>query len=275
MDEVDTSVNWKKVILAGVLVLAVTVASVCFYTFTTPIPLTSESTAGESGGSAASSGAAFTATANTETAIRSNLIGGGKAASDDSGVYMISDNATLVKMDLDFSNATELYTPTVTGYINLQGDYVYFTDGDSKLLRIKKDGSETKATTILTDKCYYVVVTDNKIYYQNDTDSESLHCADLDGSNDTQLVNDHVYNINVVGDKIYYTTESAVCVYDTETNKSDTLAESKAYSLIYMDGYVYGVTSAYTIFRINVETKSAETILQQAATRLALSDQAL
>ena len=87
---------------------------------------------------------------------------------------------------------------------------------------MNKDGSNKQI--LVADKCFYIHPVNDKIYYQNDSQNESLAVYDINTKKSEILVNRHVYAMNIHDQMIYYLTSDAVYSYHL-TDKKDTLLE--------------------------------------------------
>lgn len=142
----------------------------------------------------------------------------------------------LIKIKVNGSSKTILKHANIVS-IAIKDNYIYYTLGDQTMRRIKTDGNGDEFVTyyawqfnIVGDKIYFsnfdniqvkdsqgvrllyvaygrereMTVLDNKIYYVNRTDGESIYRMNLDGSMITRIGGTKTDGINKYNDYIYY-----------------------------------------------------------------------
>lgn len=126
-------------------------------------------------------------------------------------------------------------------YINVIGDWVYYSNGaeKGKLYRIHTNG--TARTKLNDDDSDFVSIVDGWIYYQNMSDNCSLYKIRMDGSDRTKLNDSESYNMNVVGDWIYYNQGDLGNLYKIRTDGTECTELSKNFSacLCVSDNWIY------------------------------------
>lgn len=117
---------------------------------------------------------------------------------------------------------------------------------------------------------------DNNLYYQNDSDNESLYVYDILNKTSTKLLDEHIYNMNFNGDIIYLTGKRSIISYNMTTKATDTIYNEQVYGSVYKDGYLYFTTPKMTIGRVNVQTKESQIILNDIGySMFVMSDEAI
>lgn len=173
-----------------------------------------------------------------------NLMNEGRVATDGAKLYYSEpiDGDSLYSADMDGKNKVKLYQGKVR-YINVVGDYVYFSDlsRSYNIFRVKKDGTEAAAIVdtmatelnIVGDRMFYINWTDNCkiysskidgtepkainaamsmnlnlcgawIYYVNQDDESTVHRVRIDGTNDGRINDVNSLFLNGCGEWVYY-----------------------------------------------------------------------
>ena len=203
----------------------------------------------------------------------SNLANDGYVAANDQYIFMSNADNQLVKLDKDM-NVVKKYDVKYATYLNLVGEKLYYTDKDHHICVL--DTKTEKSDTLQDVSAFYMTYHDNKLYYQNDGDNESLYVYDISSKTSTKLLDEHIYNMNFNGDIIYLTGKSSIISYNMTTKATDTIYDQQVYGSVYKDGYLYFSTPKMTIGRVNVETKESETIMDDIGYSVfVMSDEAL
>lgn len=203
----------------------------------------------------------------------SNLANDGYVATNDQYIFMSNADNKLVKLDKDM-NVVKTYDVKYATYLNLVGEKLYYTDKDHHICVL--DTKTEKSDTLQDVSAFYMTYHDNKLYYQNDGDNESLYVYDISSKTSTKLLDEHIYNMNFNGDIIYLTGKSSIISYNITTKATDTIYDQQVYGSVYKDGYLYFSTPKMAIGRVNVETKESETIMDDIGYSVfVMSDEAL
>ncbi len=125
------------------------------------------------------------------------------------GVYLAA-NGKLYVFDENLSSKEEVLDINLTDFSEDNDNY-YFVDENNNYVRINKD---TKEQNVLLKNVFYVHKIENKIYYQDDSDGETIHCFNLDDNSNIKINNEISYNLIVDSEKerIYYTNQDDVLV---------------------------------------------------------------
>ncbi|WP_295287871.1 DUF5050 domain-containing protein [uncultured Catenibacterium sp.] len=203
----------------------------------------------------------------------SNLANDGYVAANDQYIFMSNADNQLVKLDKDM-NVVKTYDVKYATYLNLVGEKLYYTDKDHHICVL--DTKTEKTETLQDVSAFYMTYHDNKLYYQNDGDNESLYVYDISSKTSTKLLDEHIYNMNFNGDIIYLTGKSSIISYNMTTKATETIYDQQVYGSVYKDGYLYFSTPKMAIGRVNVETKESETIMDDIGYSVfVMSDEAL
>ena len=125
------------------------------------------------------------------------------------GVYLVA-NGKLYVFDENLSSKEEVLDINLTDFSEDNDNY-YFVDENNNYVRINKD---TKEQNVLLKNVFYVHKIENMIYYQDDSDGETIHCFNLDDNSNIKINNEISYNLIVDSEKerIYYTNQDDVLV---------------------------------------------------------------
>ena len=101
-------------------------------------------------------------------------------------VYIVM-NQELIVYDKQLNNREHVYDFNLTDFKD-DGKYYYYLDENNDYHRVDK---ESKSEDVLLTNVYYVQNLGEKIYYQKDSDNESIYCLDL-STNEDKKINDEV-----------------------------------------------------------------------------------
>lgn len=142
------------------------------------------------------------------------------------GEIMVIEN--IDKKAIDFKEGkVVLKGSDVTGDLYVNSDYVYYSDNSDDYYRYN---FESKESEMILDNAFYLNVIDDNIYYQNDTDNESIHVYDLNTGDDKAINSEKSYCLLIDTEKsliYYYTTNE-----DKAALKAISLDGAVAYTLV-------------------------------------------
>lgn len=205
-----------------------------------------------------------------EVSMRGNLNQGGNIAFYKDKIYMNSDEGQLVCMDNQLQNQQVIVDGSAE-YINIVNDVIYYTNESNQLCSVNIDGKDQK--TILNKKVFYVVVKDNKVYYQFDTDQERIYVYDLKTNKDERLNERHSYNLNVIDDKIYYTSSDGIYCIGVDGQNDQKLVDGKSSYMVYNNQKLYYGTSDLNICVYDIQKKKVEIINQEEGQFMNMNEQ--
>lgn len=118
----------------------------------------------------------------------------GDKSNIDGGVY---------KMDVSGENMNKI-SDARGSYINIDGDWIYFSNikDDLCIYKMKTDGTELQK--INDEHAEFVNVSDGWIYYSAAESNLNLYRIKIDGTDKEKLNNDKSLNICIIGDRIVY-----------------------------------------------------------------------
>lgn len=182
---------WKKPIL-WIVLLALLTCSVFIeqYIVSHPIQISHRQTT-------------VTLTGNMSCAnVYANNQSGGYTIKDQNHLYCVY-NGQLYKAPLDKVQNMEKIINSCQGYLSIEDHYLYYCD---EYYDYYCYDLESKEKTKILENIYYPVVVDHKLYYQLDSDNESLHCLDLQTKEDKKYNDSTTYHITIdeKHQKIYY-----------------------------------------------------------------------
>lgn len=156
------------------------------------------------------------------------------------GVYLVA-NGKLYVFDENLSSKEEVLDINLTDFSE-DNDYYYFVDENNNYVRTNKD---TKEQSVLLKNVFYVHKIENMIYYQDDSDGETIHCFNLDDNSNVKINNEVSYNLIVDSEKgrIYYTNQDDVLV-SLALDGSDRKEMATNINMYTYDGeYLYCITN--------------------------------
>lgn len=156
------------------------------------------------------------------------------------GVYLAA-NDKLYVFDENLSSKEEVLDINLTDFSE-DNDYYYFVDENNNYVRINKD---TEEQSVLLKNVFYVHKIENMIYYQDDSDGETIHCFNLDDNSNVKINNEVSYNLIVDSEKgrIYYTNQDDVLV-SLALDGSDRKEMATNTNMYTYDGeYLYCITN--------------------------------
>ena len=156
------------------------------------------------------------------------------------GVYLVA-NGKLYVFDENLSSKEEVLDINLTDFSE-DNDYYYFADENNNYVRTNKD---TKEQSVLLKNVFYVHKIENMIYYQDDSDGETIHCFNLDDNSNVKINNEVSYNLIVDSEKgrIYYTNQDDVLV-SLALDGSDRKEMATNTNMYTYDGeYLYCITN--------------------------------
>lgn len=156
------------------------------------------------------------------------------------GVYLVA-NGKLYVFDENLSSKEEVLDINLTDFSE-DNDYYYFVDENNNYVRTNKD---TEEQSVLLKNVFYVHKIENMIYYQDDSDGETIHCFNLDDNSNVKINNDVSYNLIVDSEKgrIYYTNQDDVLV-SLALDGSDRKEMATNTNMYTYDGeYLYCITN--------------------------------
>lgn len=125
-------------------------------------------------------------------------------------------------------NNKVVYKGKLTNHYSIYHQYLYFLQDDYTIIKISLD--TFKKEKLDTPLCDYFYIKNNHLYLHNIQD-DKLYC-------DNQILfNEQIENSDIYKDKLYYTQNDGLFMYDFTYKKSTLLTKEKVYSLkISIDG---------------------------------------
>ena len=137
-------------------------------------------------------------------------------------VYIVM-NQELIAYDKQLNNREHVYDFALTDFKD-DGKYYYYLDENNDYYRVDK---ESKSEDVLLTNVYYVQNLGEKIYYQKDSDNESIYCLDLSTNEDKKIIfvtsHNHRYK-EAFGPNVYG--------FVSKNNLEDELVESVSKMLV-------------------------------------------
>lgn len=196
----------------------------------------------------------------SDVSLIGNLNQGGHVVLYKDKVYITNDQEQLVCMNKQLKDQKVLVDDKAE-YINIVDDIIYYTDAQNQLCSIGIDGKNQKV--VVKKKAFYVVVKGQKIYYQSDTDGESIFVYDLKTNKNTQLNKRQSYNLNVVDDKIYYTSTDGIYSIGIDGKGDEKLLSGKSYMMSYYENKLYFSTDDLEMKSYDLKSQKAENVIDE------------
>ncbi|TVP90001.1 DUF5050 domain-containing protein [Alkalibacterium sp.] len=181
---------------------------------------------------------------------------------EDFTIYM-HDDRTLVKTDNDLNFQETITFPQTSfgfGHLNLAGDWLYFTNGET-LQRMKMDGSSQET---LFDHGYvtHVHLTENGLYFLNSADRFTVHRMDFNGANLERVVNvENAYDLSVYEDVMYVSHRDGIDRYSLDGEHIEQLTAAKAWSITRQEDYYYFKGEDQRLYRLSENSPGQEEVV--------------
>ncbi len=195
--------------------------------------------------------------ANTRGTSNSNGRDFGSVAAQGDWIYYVGDNFRLYKVRSDGSEK-QLLTSTAVTYINVVGEWVYFSNlyDNYRLYKIKLNGTEE--TKVSSDSCFTFYVIDDWVYYRTDFTASYIYKMRIDGTQKTKLVLDQCVYMNIEGAWLYYAAADTYSIYRVSIHGGEKYLVNPnfiGYSLVVEDGVAYCLPTQISsnLLRVNID----------------------
>lgn len=159
---------------------------------------------------------------------------------NDNGVYIVANNS-LYLYDHTLASKQEFLDISLTNFSETKNNYYYLDESNNYYEVNKKD----KTQKLLLNNVFYVHNLGDMIYYQNDSDGETIHCFNLNDDSDYKINNEPSYNLIIDQDKkmIFYTTndQSLISIGMDGSDRKQLAQGIKTYT--YDGEFLYGITN--------------------------------
>jgi RNA polymerase subunit RPABC4/transcription elongation factor Spt4 len=253
-EEKKSKVNFKPIIIGLIIIALLTAGSYAYINSQSKQKITSNET-----NSKEETKTPSVDSENSYVAYTGNINLEGKLYMDGDTIYMVNEKGYLVSVDKEFQNDKVLLEETVS-YISVYDQSIYFADSNNYLCKVDKDGQNKEI--LIKKAVYYVMLKNDNIYYQLDSDQESLYVYSIKDKKSTKLNDSRTYCPNISDDKIYYTSTDGIYCMDLDGKNDSRIIEGKVYNLIYDNNMLYYVDSSGTLYSYNLTDKSVNSILQ-------------
>lgn len=174
---------------------------------------------------------------------------------DDFKLYRYNANGSVKKVSED-----------VVYYINVVGDWVYYTNvqEEGKLYRIRPDGTER--TLLCKDDCVWTNALDGWLYFNGD--NANLCKVSFDGKTYQKLTEDKVTWVNVADDGYAYVILSRenerICKFKLDGSGKTVLSEDMTRFLNYSEGWLYYINKSdgNNIYKIKTDGSGRQKLSQ-------------
>jgi putative cell wall-binding protein len=172
-----------------------------------------------------------------------------------------SNDATVIKLSDD-----------IPSNINIEEDWIYYTDQLYSLWRIKIDGSLHEKMTGSSTLIFSVILNNGQIYYiGNDVNSYQvrdcrIYRMDLNGHNKVQLTNNEVLSFNMDSKYIIYSTLKGINRMNFDSTGETKLASYPTYKITVTGDYVYFKPSDFDsaqVYRVKMDGSNLQAVQEQ------------
>ena len=112
------------------------------------------------------------------------------------------------------------------------------------------------------DEVLEVIATDNQVFYINQSDSNSLHVYNIEGNQDSKIIDDKVVQFAIYGNRIIYLNrDNELFRYSLETNDNSKIAQNV--QRFFLSGSIIAQTEK-SIVEIKIDGKKYEKIIDDA-----------
>lgn len=177
------------------------------------------------------------------------------------GDYLYIANAdNLYQVSLDLKEKKKIASHC-EGYLSLVDNKLYYCGDNYDYYCYDIDQGESEK---ILRNIYYPSVVDQKIYYQDDSDHESIHIYDLTTNEDTKINDEASYGLTVdqENQKIYYFNKNKeFCAIGFDGNHAETIYdEDSCYAFVGDKDYLY-VACKNNILKIDKKTYQSDVII--------------
>ncbi|MEG0365903.1 MAG: DUF5050 domain-containing protein, partial [Coprobacillus sp.] len=142
-------------------------------------------------------------------------------------------------------------------------DIIYYTNAQDQLCSITTEGKDQKV--ILNQSVFYLNVKGDKAYYQLDEgqgEGEYICVYDLKTNKQTKLNDRASYNLNILDDKIYYTSSDGIYSMGLDGKGEEKLVSGKVTNaIVQSDKIYYGQPDKGTISYYDIKDKKIEDVI--------------
>ncbi|GAA0726888.1 hypothetical protein GCM10008905_23840 [Clostridium malenominatum] len=122
-----------------------------------------------------------------------------------------SDGQKIYKIRKDGTGRRIVCTDQAS-YVAVSGEYIYYSyhsgTGVGNIKKVNRNANKSVGTAITSDEAEYLVVDKDVIYYVNKYQGNTIYSVHTDGTYRSKISKDSAKFITLVGDKIYYVTDS-------------------------------------------------------------------
>ena len=192
------------------------------------------------------------------TAVIGNINQEGHVGMHKDTLYIVNNKGQLMSMNRQIGNQKVIINDVVS-YVNIVGETIYYTNKDHHICSSDLNGQNQKV--ILDKEAYYMTVKDQKIYYQLDKDNESIYVYDLSTHQNQKLNKRRSYNLNIIGEKIYYTSEDGIYSIGIDGKGDEKLVGGNPTQLIYQNEKLYFTAESAQVQCFDLKTKQITNVV--------------
>lgn len=208
-----------------------------------------------------------------DSSLVANLNQNGYVAFNGEKLFVCDNQKKVIVMDKNLENQ-EVFLDEEVNYLQIAGNTLYYTDSQHRMCSIDIDGKNQK--NILDKEVYYPVVKQDKIYYQLNEDNESIYVYDFSTKKETKLNSRASYELNVVNDKIYYSSKDGIYQIGVDGKGDEKLVSGAVFNLVYQDNKLYYTSQDDVNIKVfDLETKKEDTLIQEKSQLLNITSDSL
>lgn len=171
-------------------------------------------------------------------ATNNNMLGISYVNKDKAYIMM---NREMLVYDKDLSNRELVFNQYLTSFSE-DDKYYYFLNENNDYLRVEK---KTKKEDVLLTNAYYVHNLGERVYYQKDSDNESIYCLDITKNEDKKINDEVSYSLIIDEEKgrIFYINKEAELISIALDGSDRKALASNTHVYTYDGEYLYYINS--------------------------------
>lgn len=178
----------------------------------------------------------------------------GYGVENDEYIFYVEDGLNLIRTNKDYEDKTYLIrksSGTGINRLNLVGDWIYYSTGDS-LSRISINGGNIR-TIYKSGYLSDINIKDNDIYFINYSDNGKIYRMDINGRSLETFLDVSASDIAIYDDKIIFSHNDNGNIYVESINGDGSERrielETLAYNLVKWEGYYYFIGEDYKLYK--------------------------
>ncbi len=197
-----------------------------------------------------------------DVASRANALNGGFVASFEDGFYYIDSDYSVVYSDNQCIDLVTVIDDSTRYLLAYNDTLIYVDDTDGYVYSY--DRTTMESTLLIETDTYYPIIEGDKLYYQNDPDSESIYCLDLISDETTKLNDEASYYLSIEDSYLYYYNGEAVKRINLDSLDIETILDKKVSECFVADEYLYYIDyEDYQLYCYDMENNSETALVEK------------